>query len=159
MVIVACPNKEIGRRGFNPIAFVIHRTAGNYFGSREWILNPISQVSYHFMIAETGMSEQFVDTKDTAWHAGKVVDSTWPLLNNSTNPNTYTIGIAISGIIDTKPTIEQIAKCANIIKQWAKFYNIPIDSEHIIPHNTIRIDKNCPGKYIDIGTIIYLSSL
>ncbi len=159
MAIVQCPNKEIGRRGLKPLAFVIHRTEGNYFGARQTILDATTQKSYHFMIAETGMCEQFVDTKDTAWHAGLVVNSTWPLLSNGSNPNQYTIGIALSGMAETKPTIEQMAKCANIIKEWAKFYNITLDKNSIIPHHSIRQDKACPGQFVDTGVLLYLATL
>lgn len=159
MLFVNCPNEEIGRRGSKPLAIVIHRTDGEYMGSRAWILDPKSQVSYHYMIAENGYTEQFVKDEDTAWSVGKVLDSTWPLLSNGKNPNFYTISIGLSGKMDSQTSIDQIASCARLVRDLSKKWNIPLDNLHVIRHHDIRADKVCPGQFVDTGAITYLAHL
>ncbi len=153
------PNKWTGRKGHKPEAIVIHITDGNSQGALAWLTNPVSQVSAHFLIDEAGIRWQLVDCADTAWHAGTVVRSTWPLLKQGINPNYYTIGIEIAGTPDKKPATCQIIEAANLVRELAEKYSIPLDNSHIIPHNSIRADKTCPGPYIRISTILDLASL
>jgi N-acetyl-anhydromuramyl-L-alanine amidase AmpD len=71
----------------------------------------------------------------------------------------YTIGIAFAGLASQKPTQAQIAKCAKLISTLANYYNIPIDKKTVVPHNSIRADKICPGLYVSIDSLIYLANM
>ncbi len=97
--------------------------------------------------------------ENTAWHAGLIKNSNAPIIKNGSNPNLYTIGIALSGLASEKPTTKQIFKCAELLKTLSNYYNVILDINTVIPHNAIRSDKLCPGLYINIDTLIYLAGL
>ncbi|MCX5481390.1 N-acetylmuramoyl-L-alanine amidase [Kaistia geumhonensis] len=56
----------------------------------EWLCNPVSQVSAHYVVAEDGRITQLVDEADRAWHAGL---SCW---ETETDINSRSIGIEIA---------------------------------------------------------------
>lgn len=153
------PNCEYGRRGLKPEAIVVHVSEGSFDGSYSWLVDPKSQVSYHFLFDTTGIGVMLVDPINTAWHAGAIKNSQWSLLKPDTNPNLYTIGIAFAGYAGTGPSRSQIVGMAKKISELAKIYNIPLDNSHIIPHNIIRSDKTCPGNLCDLNALIYLAGL
>lgn len=153
------PNKDIGRKGQKVIAFVIHRTDGSFESSFKWCLNKESKVSYHYIIRENGDIFCIVGKENTAWHAGLVKNATWQSIKQGINPNLYTIGIALSGVVDSKPSLEQIVSCGWLIRELAKELNITLDKNSVIPHNSIRADKVCPGLNVSVGDIIYLANL
>lgn len=150
------PNKTKGRYGQKPEAVIIHTTDGPFQGSKAWVLNESSRVSYHFIISENGEICQLVDTQDTAWHAGVVKEPTWKLLKPNINPNTYTIGVAFAGYAKQKPTIIQIISTIFCVKAICNKYKIQIDEDHIIPHYMIRADKSCPGPQISVKSLIWM---
>jgi N-acetylmuramoyl-L-alanine amidase len=153
------PNKAIGRRGYKPEAIVIHITQGNFNGAKNWLMNPKSQVSAHFLTKRDGYIEPLVKVENTAWHCGIVKNCKWPGLKAGVNPNLYTIGIENEGFIDIPPTGNQIWALARLVRFICRKYSIPINNFHIIPHNWIRSDKTCPGPYFEIDKIIWLANL
>jgi N-acetylmuramoyl-L-alanine amidase len=156
---IETPNKTLGRQGHEIKFFIIHMTEGSEKSAINWIKDPISQVSYHYLINEKGEITKFVDTKDIAWHAGKVVNSKWEGLKNGPNPNYYSIGIACTGFAKEGPTFKQFIKTAHLIKILSKALDIEIDENTIIKHNQIRTDKTCPGEKFDRATLIKLCNL
>jgi len=154
-----CPNQAYGRNSHTIKGFIIHITGGSFQSALDWTTNIKSQVSYHFIIDKDGDDLCLVMPENTAWHAGKIENPTSELVKNGPNPNEYTIGIALAGTADEKPTIAQIVKCAKLINYLAPYYTIPLDRKHIVGHNEIRSDKICPGPHIDLNTIIYLATL
>jgi N-acetyl-anhydromuramyl-L-alanine amidase AmpD len=153
------PNQEYLRRGNKIRGFVIHMTEGSFKSAVEWCTDVKSQVSYHFIINANGDDVCLVMPENTAWHAGLIKNATADIIKYGTNPNLYTIGIALAGTADKGPTIQQITKCAELIRTLAIYYDIAIDKNTVIPHHSIRSDKLCPGQYVDIGTITYLARL
>ena len=153
------PNQEYLRRGNKIAGFVIHMTEGSFKSGVEWCLNSESQVSYHFIIDTDGSDVCLVMPENTAWHAGLVKKGTADLLKHGTNPNLYTIGIALAGYASEPPTASQIAKCAKLINTLATYYFIKLDKKTVITHNSIRADKICPGPYVSIDSILYLANL
>lgn len=153
------PNFDKDRKGYAPKAIVIHRSEGSFESSFAWCNDPKSKVSYHYLINKSGEVFELVYPKDTAWHAGLAVKATWPLIKQGINTNLYTLGIALSGLASTKPTIRQIISCGQLVKKLCSIYKIQLDSFHIIPHNSIRSDKICPGVNVSVGDIIYLAGL
>jgi len=153
------PNQEYLRRGNKIAGFVIHMTEGSFKSGVEWCLNSESQVSYHFIIDTDGSDVCLVMPENTAWHAGKRIQSEkyTEILGN--NPNFTTIGIALTGYASEPPTASQIAKCAKLINMLAVYYGIKLDKNTIITHHAIRHDKICPGPHVSIDSLLYLSQL
>lgn len=154
-----CPNQEYLRRGNAIKGFVIHKTEGSFKSAMEWCSNPKSQASYHFIIDKDGLDVCLVMPENTAWHAGSIRNPKTELVKAGTNPNLYTIGIAMTGYASEPPTASQVAKCAKLINTLATYYNIPLDRKSVVPHNAIRSDKLCPGEYVNIDAILYLAKL
>jgi N-acetyl-anhydromuramyl-L-alanine amidase AmpD len=153
------PNQEYLRRGNKIQAFVIHKTEGCFKSAVDWCCNPKSQVSYHYIIDFNGDDVCLVMPENTAWHAGLLVNPQRFVEKLGKNPNLTTIGIALAGMAGSNPTQKQIAKCAELISILALYYSIPLDKTTVITHNSIRADKLCPGVYVDIGVILYLTKL
>jgi N-acetyl-anhydromuramyl-L-alanine amidase AmpD len=159
LVLDSTQNKEIGRRGQKVKAFIIHRTEGSFKGSLEWCKNTDAQVSYHYIINETGEVHELVDPENIAWHAGLMKNPQEVAKYLGPNANICSIGIALSGFSKDSPTIEQITACAILVRELAKKYKIKLDTNTILPHNAIRSDKICPGAKVSLGAILYLSNL
>ena len=153
------PNQETGRRGNKIKGFVIHITDGSYQSAIDWAMDPKSQISYHFIISKTGQKTCLVLPDNTAWHAGKIKDPTAEIITPNTNPNLYTVGIALAGLPSEKPTIHQIVSTAELLRMLADYYNLPLDKKTVITHNSIRSDKICPGPFVGIDYLLYLANL
>jgi len=153
------PNKAAGRNGQKPEAIILHVCDGTFEGSLNWLTNPRSMVSAHFLISKKGDIVQLVQCQDTAWHAGVIKKPTWKLLKQGLNPNLYTIGIELAGYASERPSQAQIWAAGRLVRELATQFNITIDGDHIIPHRWIRSDKICPGYNINVDVIIYLALL
>ena len=159
MVKLHTPNFEIGRAGHFPEAIVIHTSEGSQASTISWIMNPKSQVSYHYLIGQDGKIYELVNPDNTAWHAGKAQNSTWELLKKGINPNLYTLGIAFAGMAKDGPTFWQMIQGIYLIRELAFKYNITLDEKHVIPHNMIRTDKTCPGARVSAPAMALIAGL
>ena len=65
-VYKASPNQS---GPIKPKYVILHHSSGSHDGTRSWILNSASKVSYHYLIAADGSLTQFVYDKKRAWHA------------------------------------------------------------------------------------------
>lgn len=140
-----------GRKGYKPIAIVDHVTSGKYPGCLQWLKNPKSKVSAHFLVTRTGKILQLVNEEDTAWCNGRVDKPTWKNIVKKmlsyVNPNYYTIGIEHEALDYQPLTEEQYQATLYLHKRLVTKYKIPIDSDHIIGHNRIySLKPNCPGR-------------
>ena len=70
---------------------ILHDSCGSHDGTKSWILQSRSQVSYHYLIAANGSRTQFVYDTKKAWHAGK---SHW---KNYRGLNSHSNGVAFWG--------------------------------------------------------------
>lgn len=77
---------------------VIHYTAGH--DSLEWLTNPKSKASAHFLIGRKGKITQLVDTDHVAWHAGK--SEYW----GRKSVNKFSIGIELENLGNLKGDFE-----------------------------------------------------
>lgn len=152
MEFVPSPNFWQGRNGHKPIAIVIHMTEGAYAGALSWLTNRRSQVSAHYLVGKEGQVVQLVADENTAWHAGRVFEPTWKLLNPAVNPNYYTIGIEHENLAGEPMTTAQWQASTMLIMSLAKKHGIPIDEDHIIKHRSIFARKSCPGRGICLGS-------
>jgi N-acetylmuramoyl-L-alanine amidase len=159
MKLLHSSNCDIGRKGFKPEAIVIHITEGTLKGDLAWVHDPKSKASYHYIVGTDLETYEIVNPENTAWHAGLVVESTWKLLKKGINPNLYTIGIAVSGMVELRVPFKQQIELVKIIAEIAKVYHIPLDAEHVIAHNRIRTNKTCPGDSINLAALIHFAKL
>lgn len=142
------PNYWRGRGGKKIIAIVDHITAGLMPGCLDWMCNPQSKASAHYLVTKKGEVLQMVAEGDTAFHAGTVKRPTWRLYNG-TNPNRYALGIEHECVSGGDLTEAQYQATLQLHKELIRKYNIPVDRDHIIGHYEIdRVDRlNDPGKY------------
>jgi N-acetylmuramoyl-L-alanine amidase CwlA len=137
-----------------PEAIVIHIAVGSLRSVDAQFNDPNSHVSAHYCVGKTGEIHQYVQEIDTAFHAGIVVNPTWPLLKANVNPNFYTIGIEHEGLPDDVWPDVQINTCAALVGEIAQRWNITLDDLHVIRHHQIRASKTCPGSFITIAEIL-----
>lgn len=84
------PSPNINSREGLPVSIlVLHYTAMAAQASIDWLANPVSKVSCHYVVDEAGRITRMVDEADRAWHAGQ---GNWRGL---TNINGHSVGIEI----------------------------------------------------------------
>lgn len=153
-------NYTAGRRGHRPLAIVVHVMEGTMPGTDAWFRDPENPAksSAHFGVARNGTVVQWVDTEDSAHHAGLVRNPTSRLIRSmpGVNPNYVTLGIEHEGRAQDTLTIDQALSSSALIRDLAARYEIPLDREHIIGHREIRADKLCPGA-IDVDLLLSLA--
>jgi N-acetyl-anhydromuramyl-L-alanine amidase AmpD len=101
---------------------VIHSTGGSLAKIDQRCKIQRSYNSAHYAVGLNGDIHQYVEEKDTAFHAGLVVNATWKLIRQGKNPNFYTIAIEQEGS-DT-PAVTEVqyqttaALVADIAQRW-----------------------------------------
>lgn len=151
------PSFTKGRREFKPEGIVIHIGEGTQEIIYQTFLH--EDKSSHYCVSKLGEVWQFVKEEDTAWAQGAVVQPTAKLVTDihpGINPNKYLISIEHEGFGGTDFTDAQYQTTAQLVKDISTRWNIPLDSDHVIRHNSIRRDKSCPGK-ADVDKIISLA--
>jgi len=154
---IGCPSSNFrkGRPfGMQPEAIVIHIIDGSFAAGESVFLDPNTQKSAHYAISRAGEIHQYVDEHDTAFHAGIVVNPTWPLLKPGVNPNFYTIGIEHEGRPDDVWPDVQLRASGGLVAEIAARWSIPLDTLHVIRHHQIRASKTCPGNWVTIDKIL-----
>lgn len=153
------PHKS-SRGGYAPTAIVIHISTSSLASCDAWFANPISKVSAHYCVGKRGEVHQYVEEKDSAWHAGRVHNPTAVIVREGfkgVSPNLFTIGIEHEGRATDKWPESQYNASAELIAAIAKRWQIPIDADHIIPHRAIYSKKDCPGYEVDLTKLIILA--
>lgn len=69
-IIRHSPNHS-DRNGVTIDTIMLHSTGGTLRGALEWLCNPASKVSAHYVIARDGTVYKLVPVSRSAWHAGK----------------------------------------------------------------------------------------
>jgi len=147
------------RRGYKPEAIVIHISDGDRKSVINWFLTPASRVSAHYLICKDGDIIKFVEEKDTAWHCGIIKNPKWDLLKPRVNPNRYTIGLEFEGFNHDELTLAQSLVGALLLFKISARWGIALDSEHVIPHNWINGSKACPGRGVNLSSLIWLARI
>ena len=128
------PNKS---GTIKPLFIVLNHSSGSHDVTRSWILNPSSEVSYHYLIAADGSRTQFVYDTKRAWHAGR---SKWDGISGL---NGYSVGISFYGNTHTRtPSVVEIDSAAKKCIYLMKKFNIGIDG--IVTHKMVS-----PGRKDD----------
>ncbi|MFJ1654792.1 N-acetylmuramoyl-L-alanine amidase [Streptomyces sp. NPDC088337] len=123
---------------------VIHDTEGNWDGVLNLIQDP-TYVSWNYTLRSTdGHIAQHVKAKDVAWHAGN-----WYI-------NAKSIGLEHEGFLaspDAWYTEAMYRSSARLVKYLARKYDIPLDRQHILGHDTVpgTTTPNIPGMHTDPG--------
>jgi len=169
------PNHTRGRDAQMPELIVNHITEGAFPGSINWVSNPASQVSYHFMVSKAGQITQCVNICDTAWANGTSNNpndnranrhSTLPLVRKrNINANSYSVSIGFEGRFNetggtlTPPQFRAAVKLYSFIRKeiykiWGKVF--PISRKHIVGHYEItpKTRPNCPGSRFPFKQLI-----
>ena len=168
MTIKQVPSNNFyaGRGPWHPIAIVIHIMEGTLADTDSWFQTSASRVAAHYGVGKNGEVHQYVQEKDSAWHAGRVHSPVWQLLiptqppvdGRYYNPNYYTIGIEHEGNESMDWTDAMYAASSSLIRDISTRWNIPLDRSHIIGHHEIFSPKACPGGKVDLNKLIALAS-
>lgn len=136
----------------------IHVTEGSADSVVSWFNNPTAQASAHYQVRKDGTIDQFVKESDQAWHNGRVIRPTAPLVlkYKGVNPNLYSIGIEHEGDGMHPMTAKQEVASLQLCREICKRNYITMDRVHIVGHHEVFADKTCPGK-IDVS--MYVSKL
>ena len=149
------PNYTDGRQGHAPVGIVVHIMQGSMSDTDSWFTTTKSRVSAHYGIAASGEVHQYVAEGDSAWHAGRVYEPTWPLLKPGVNPNLYTIGIEHEGQSGSAWPDAQFQTSAALIAEIATRWAIPLDRDHIVQHADIYgLKPFCPGGGVNLDELI-----
>ncbi|MBS3649171.1 N-acetylmuramoyl-L-alanine amidase [Pseudaminobacter sp. 19-2017] len=137
------PNFGPRRDGLRPELIILHYTGmATGAAAEDWLCNPASEVSSHYLVHEDGRIVQMVRENDRAWHAGK---SSW---KGVTDINSWSIGIEIVnpghefGYVDFPSfQIEAVIElCRGIIGRHA------IRPDMVLAHSDVA-----PGRKVDPG--------
>ena len=120
-------------------SLVIHTTEGSWDSDAEWMCNPTSQVSTHYVISPAGGVYQLVHPNKRAWHAG---DSFYV---GRDNWNDFSIGIEISHYAGQQYPKPQVETLHDLTKTLIAQFHIP--QELIVKHKWIA--TNPPGRKSD----------
>lgn len=157
----AAGNFKTGRAaGMKPEIIVLHSLNGSLAAGDARFASPGTGLSSHYAVGAAGDVHQYVKEADTAFHAGLVVNPTANLVvgRPKTNPNYYSIGIDHEGKPGAPLTAAQAAASAELIRQVATVWGIPLDTDHVIPHSAIRASADCPGSALDIASLLQTSA-
>lgn len=139
----ASPNFGGRRGGLGPEIIILHYTGmDSGRGAEEWLCNPASEVSSHYIVHENGRIVQMVREQDRAWHAGK---SSW---RGVTEINSQSIGIEIVNPgpllgfppFPARQIVAVIELCRGIVARRS------IRPEMVLAHSDVA-----PGRKIDPG--------
>jgi N-acetylmuramoyl-L-alanine amidase len=141
--IQASPNHEPRIDGKIPRLIVLHYT-GMASGAKavDWLCNPDSKVSCHYLVDEDGTIVQMVDEGHRAWHAGT---SSW---HGDIDVNSSSIGIEIQNQGHTAglpsfphAQMRRVAElCLDIMQRW-----------DMAPRDVVAHSDVAPGRKVDPG--------
>lgn len=139
------PSPNFGERRdcTNPDTIILHYTGmASAEAAEDWLCDPRSQVSSHYLVYEDGSIVQMVPERARAWHAGR---SFW---QGETDLNSRSVGIEIAnpghdlGYTDFPDA--QIDAVIDLCRDIRARWNIPV--ERVLAHSDIA-----PSRKIDPG--------
>ena len=131
--------------GITPSLIVLHAdAAGDHKSSINWIMNPVSDVSYHAIIGRDGSITQLVPDERRAWHCGISA------YQGVGNVNDFSIGICLSNWNDGKEpyTPDAILSAVDLVAAKMKKWDMAPDA--ITTHAAIALPK---GRKTDPGPL------
>ncbi len=141
--VLQSPNIEVRAGGRLPRHLVLHYTGMDSAEKAcNWLCQPESKVSCHYLIDEQGGIVQMVGEDMRAWHAGI---SSW---QGETDINSSSIGIEIQnpGHSGGYPDFPQVQMDA-----VAELSRDIVVRHNIMPHNVLAHSDVAPGRKVDPG--------
>ncbi|PYG30052.1 N-acetylmuramoyl-L-alanine amidase [Pelagimonas varians] len=139
------PSQNYGprRKSARPELLVLHYTAmTGAIGARDWLCNPESQVSAHYVLAENGKLWQLVCETQRAWHAGA---GAW---GDTCDVNSHSIGIEISNTGSQPFSEPQMAALERLMTGIMSRWDLP--AERVIGHSDCALGRKIdPGARFD----------
>ncbi|MEU6387715.1 N-acetylmuramoyl-L-alanine amidase [Streptomyces sp. NPDC046939] len=123
---------------------VIHDTEATWEQTLKLVQDP-TYLAWHYSLRSTdGHIVQSVRTKDVGWHAGN-----WYV-------NAKSIGLEHEGFLaqpDSWYTEEMYRSSARLVRYLSKKYDIPLDRQHILGHDTVPgpTASSIPSMHTDPG--------
>lgn len=148
------PNYNNRPQGMAIAALVIHTTEGSFDSDAEWMCNPSSGVSTHYVIAPNGAIYQLVDDAKRAWHAGETS------YNGRSNWNDFSIGVEISHKQGQAYSSAQAASLTDLSLSLIGKYKIT--RPNVVTHRQIatpRGRKSDPTDWNDADFKVWADSL
>jgi N-acetyl-anhydromuramyl-L-alanine amidase AmpD len=148
---VPSPNFWEGRSGFDVRYIVMHGTAGDAQPSLNWLTNPASAASVHYLVDRQGNTFQLVNESNAAW--GNGIPEQGSQFLGGPNPNLITLSIEHErDVTNTSPITkeQQAASTALVADIRRRHGNLPL-----IPHSAISpISRaHCPGPGFPMDAI------
>jgi N-acetyl-anhydromuramyl-L-alanine amidase AmpD len=148
---VPSPNYWKGRSGFDIKYIVMHGTAGDAQPSLNWLTNPASTASVHYLVDRQGTVYQLVNEANAAW--GNGIPEQGSVFLGGPNPNYFTISIEHERNVDNTSPItpeQQAASTALVANIRRRHGNLPL-----IPHSAISplSRVHCPGPGFPMDAI------
>lgn len=145
------PNYWPSRYGYEPQAICMHGTDGAMPGCLDWLTDPQSGASVHYLVSRQGTVYQLVSEADSAWANG-IVEAGSVYVGRD-NPNFWTISIeherwnANTTPITAAQQLASTALVADIRRRWG---HLPL-----IPHSGIAPQDRsaCPGPQFPMQQI------
>jgi N-acetylmuramoyl-L-alanine amidase len=137
------PNVEARVNGLTPGLIILHYTGmASAQAAVDWLCNPTSKVSCHYLVDENGDIVQMVDEDLRAWHAGV---SSW---RGQTDINSLSIGIEIQNQGHAAgcpafpgPQMQAVAAlCTDIMERYG------LGFDQVLAHSDVA-----PGRKVDPG--------
>jgi len=133
---------------------IIHTCEGGYTGCWSWLVNPISQVSAHYVVDEEGTEiSQLVREPKRAFHIAALYDCDLNRAHactlNGVQSNHFTVGIEHAGFAsqDSFP-FTQLAASAALACDVTRRLDIPRDRQHIVAHGQLQPhNRTDPGPH------------
>ncbi len=161
------PNYWSGHGGQNVKAVVLHIAEGSYQAAVNWLTDPKSGASSHFLVAKDGRIAQFVSILDSAWGNGLMYSNgqwltpsephvpalpIWTGLIPEVNPNYYTLSIEHEGVYTDRWTPAMYAANLQLL-QWIRDQTSIHFAIHVslLGHYELNsaTRKNCPGPNVE----------
>lgn len=116
---------------------VLHATVGSFTDSLNWLMNPISRVSSHYLLDKAGHIYQLVADDRVAWHAGA---SAWHGLDSDAIA-LCSLGIELENANDGHDPYPplQLRVCHDLCQSLISRYNI--ERADVVRHLDIAIPK------------------
>lgn len=144
-------------------AVVIHIIDGPLAVADSLFLNPSLEKprSAHYAVGRDGTIHRYVHEEDTAFHAGLIVNPTWPGMKRAANgkfinPNFYTVGIEHEGGPHDDWTDAMYDASAWLLRELSGRHPglAALTRANVVLHREIRATKTCPGFKLDVATLI-----
>ena|SRR3990167_1323865 len=149
-------NYSVGRNGRKIEGVVLHIAQGSLIGTDSWFRKerPGNESSAHEGIGKNGDVHIYVEREDTAYHAGRVNQPTWPLIKKTTwggivNPNGYTYGIENEGFRGDTWTEPQMVSLVDRVRLVLQTAGLSFTRAHVVSHSEIAADKEDMKSWCD----------